>query len=224
VAIVRSVLLIAIVGLVVSTSPAAAATPRGATVAYLGCSQSNNAVEGYRALGGRRIPAVVEAYSGHTIQVWAMGIPPAGQTPTTTGWRAFWDSQQRHPSTVVWWQLCTRAHDDPALNDNAALQVRAAILRFSPPGTTIYVSAQNDYVAPHVCSITGPQGPSSMRALAAQLVSDGLALAGPDVGNLASIQPKPSRPMGDQTQPDGCHANPNGETQVLGPPLQRFFG
>jgi hypothetical protein len=211
-------------GVSASATPAPPPPPAASTVGYIGCSQSVGAVTGYLTVGGHRFWGPEAAYGGGTVQAWADAIPAPGATRFNGRWGAFIKHQSQRPAAIIWWQLCTKASDNPAMNSSAAAAVRDAILRFSPPGTVIYVSAQNGYIAPHVCSVTGPTGPSRMQSLADDLVAKGLALAGPSVGNLASVEQTPSRPAADQTLADGCHPNAAGETNVLGPRLVRFFG
>jgi hypothetical protein len=193
-------------------------------VGYAGCSQTIGAVKGYKTDGGTRMWPIVE-FGGGTVQTWASQIAAPG-APLKGYWAVFEGAQQQQPASEIWWQLCTHPpnEEDDAGNSAAASRVRAELLRLSPPGTKIYVSAQNAYVAPHVCGITGPDGPSRMQALANQLVAQGLAQAGPNVGALHSVDQTPSVPSGDETVDDGCHPNESGQRNVLGPPMRDFFG
>jgi hypothetical protein len=193
-------------------------------VGYVGCSQTDGAVIGYEADGGTHMwPEPELPYGGGTVQAWAKEIAGPGE-PLHGHWAQFEGQQQKRPASVVWWQLCTRKDDDQATNTTDAARVRDEIVRLSPPGTVIEVSAQNAYVAPHVCGITGSDGPSRMQTLADQLVAQGLAQQGPNVGALHSKYGAPSQPPGDETIDDGCHPNDAGERNVLGPPLLAFFG
>jgi hypothetical protein len=132
---------------------------------------------------------------------------------------------------VIWWSLCTHpeAIESDAANYSAALKVLANIEK-RIPGVTVYASALNSYVAPHVCSLTGANGPSRMQALAERLASEGRLRLGPNVGSLRSWERDgdPNNSAGataanDQTVDDGCHPNRIGEA-LLGNSLIKFFG
>jgi hypothetical protein len=183
-------------------------------VGYVGCSMTKNAVEGYHAIGGQKFWPVIQSYGGGSVYWWARGI---GKNDVM--WNDFKAYLAAQPPSKIWVQWCTRAGESQQLNQQSALKVIAEIKRLAP-GVPIYVSAQPGYYLPHSCSVSGIDGPLRMELLARQTV----ALPGPDMGDLKSKYQAPSIPPGDETHPDGCHANPFGRETVLGPRLKAFFG
>jgi hypothetical protein len=186
-------------------------------VGYVGCSQALNAVEGYQLVGGKRFWPLLPEYGGGTVINWANGIGKNDHR-----WVAFKGQLAARPPSQIWVQWCTKALESYEESVVAAPKVIAEIRRLAP-NARIFVSAQNGYWLPHFCSISGLNGPLRMQLLAL-LTRTGLALPGPDVGMLKSKYQQKSIPAGDQTVPDGCHANTRGKTQVLGPRLKLFFG
>lgn len=183
-------------------------------VGYVGCSMTKNAVEGYHEIGGTKFWPTIQSYGGGSVFWWARGIGKADPM-----WNDFKHYLAVQPPSKIWVQWCTRAGETQAMNQEAAPKVIAEIRRLAP-GVPIYVSAQPGYFLPHSCSISGLDGPFRMEMLARQTV----ALPGPDMGDLKSKYQAPSIPPGDETHPDGCHANPTGRAKVLGPKLKTFFG
>lgn len=188
-------------------------------VGYVGCSVSNNAVSGYHLIGGTRFWPVIGSYGGGSLQDWAAGIGHRNDRR----WADFQSYLATEPPSQIWVQWCSRIGENHATDHRAAADVILEIKRLAP-GVPIYVSAQNDYVWPHICAITGPDGPPRMRALSNIETVVRQAKLGPNVGSLRSRYGIPSIPAGDETTPDGCHANRAGETRVLGPALKKFFG
>lgn len=174
-------------------------------VAYVGCSLTRGAVDGYHEVGGTRLWPASGKYSGGTIGRWAQGLTDASRF-----WGEFQSFQEAKPAQTVWWQLCTHDETDDGRNYTFALKVLDEIRR-RIPGVTVYVSAENGWEPPHVCKLTGPDGPARMRALADRLVSEKRALPGPDVGDLRL----------DETTADGCHPNEKGQS-VIGAKLAAF--
>jgi len=186
--------------------PGAPPTTGTVTVAYVGCSNTQQTVAGYHAAGGRRLWPAIQAYGGGTVVSWGRSVSGGGDL-----WPSFAANLAAQPAPAVWWQLCIRAGEDDASSYAEALNVRAELSR-RVPSATVYVSAINGFVAPHICNIAGASGPDRAAALAARLVAEGRSLPGPVVGNL--------RP--DQTA-DGCHPNVDGQ-RLLGGAVLAFFG
>lgn len=210
------------------TSPPSTTPPSGGTaIGYVGCSNSAGAVDGYHLDGGTAMWPFIRNYGGGTVTVWANEIGTNGQH-----WSAFTKQQQANPSTTFWFQLCRLASENgqPIV---AQAQAVIAEIRRRVPGATVYVSALNDWVAPHVCPICGLGTPADMQADADELVASGDALAGPHLAALMSYCQQGSAqcgtssagatPNNNQTQPDGCHPNTSGKV-ALGGPLLSFFG
>ena len=191
----------------------APATP---VVGYVGCSNTAQTVAGARVDGYEHMWPNLR-YGGGTIQSWASGV----------NWRSFDMAQARYPAAVVWFQLCELGRDH--ISGEASLQTALVVIdgiRARIPGVAIYVSAINDYVAPHVAPKLGVNGPQNMRDLAASLVSGGYALAGPDVGSIVSMYQTPSAGASaatNETETDGTHPNLAGQAH-LGQALVAFFG
>ncbi len=118
----------------------------------------------------------------------------------------------RGATTVVWFELLSHGNEDYTTVYNAAVSVLAEIRR-RIPGVTIYISGMNGYVQPQICSGVTPEAPPQMRQIAAQLVAEGRALAGPLMPELTTTQ---------TTSGAGCHANNTGKP-ILGNILVDFF-
>lgn len=182
-------------------------------VGYLGCSQTTGAVEGYHNDGGDRLWPTIE-YGGGSISRWATVSDDDARY-----WGAFRANLKSRPSSVIWWQLCVQGGGVQTNYDNA-LTVLHRLRGFIASGTKIYVSAQNDYVPPHVCSISGPDGPETAQKVADKLVGEPDVYAGPKMTALRGPDSAGSGPT--QTK-DSCHPNDAGE-KVLGEDLLEFFG
>jgi hypothetical protein len=177
-------------------------------------------IAGYKQVGGTQFWPAMTAYNGGTMRVWASEI----NLPNSHLWNAFADALAATPTDQIWFQGCEGVGDDPANGHADALAVIAEI-RERIPGATIYFSAINDYVAPHVCDSIGPSAPANVRVLRDQLVAEGHVLLGPDMGSLISSYQTPSAGAtlaNDQTLPDGCHPNKAGKAYV-GQRLLGFF-
>lgn len=169
-------------------------------------------MHGYVRLGGTRFwTSSEQVYSGGDLESW-----------TGDGdrfWGVFENFLAERPTTTLWWQLCTHVQQSDAEQYANALTVLDGIERRAPDAT-VYVSAQNGYVPPHVCPASGPEGPGRMQELADRLVAEGRAQAGPDVGDLRGSD---STGGGEnEVADDGCHANEPGSL-VLGQALADFF-
>jgi hypothetical protein len=177
-----------------------------ATIGYVGCSNSAASVDGYHMVGGTEMWPFIRNYGGGTIHVWASEIATGGQH-----WSAFTRQLQLQPVSVFWFQLCPR--EDELGGDNLGdAEAVIAELQRRVPDATIYVSALNDFEEP--CPICGPDGPAVTRDIRDQLVAEGSALLGPDMGTLLVSQVNPQ---------DGCHPNTSGR-ESLGDALLTFFG
>ncbi|MGZ8184383.1 MAG: thrombospondin type 3 repeat-containing protein [Methylobacter sp.] len=180
-----------------------------AQIGYVGCSMTEDTVEGYHDLGGTSLwPDAEGVYGGGGVTEWASALNDSSRY-----WFWFQETLNDHPETsMVWWQLCTSADEEGS--DQQLLEDARAIrdeIRRRAPNATIYVSSQPDY-ADQVCKIAGPDGPQKMQDLAAQLVSEGGVETGPVIGPLTS----------DQVGNDGCHANTEGKV-FMGQQLMEFF-
>jgi hypothetical protein len=215
---VRKLLIVPLVMMLAFAFAPANAAPVGGYVGYLGCSQTKNAVHGYQAIGGKRFWPVIGVYGGGSIQAWAARIGPSDGR-----WAAFMYYLANEHPTEIWVQWCTKTSENHSLDLAASIKVLNEVHHLAPL-VPVFVSAQNDYVIPHYCQISGPDGPRRMQLIALQDVLRAKAHKGPDVGSLRSKYQNPSIIKGDQTVPDGCHANEAGAREVLGPALRAFFG
>jgi hypothetical protein len=190
-------------------------------VGYLGCSNSTSSVEGYKIVGGIRMWPATKDYGSASVHVLATQIGSA----TSKAWKAFKATFANNPGTdEVWFQACSLAAESSLLNHDDAVAVLAEI-RHLIPGVTVYFSAINDWVSPHVCTIAGANGPSDMRVLRDSIVAENQALLGPDLGSLISKYQIPSTgatKATNQTDTDGCHPNAAGKNYV-GQRLLNFF-
>jgi hypothetical protein len=194
-----------------------------APIGFIGCSNSRDAVDGYGAVGGAQIwHPLGHPYGGGTVLAWGEGVG----NPSSKYWKGFDEMRAANPGTqTIWWSMCTHPWESDAENYSAALAIREELER-RIPGTTVYVSALNGYVPPHVCGLTGVDGPARMQALADRLVHEGRALPGPDVGDLISVYKTPSvgaTATNNETVEDGCHPNVERGEPKLGRTLLSFF-
>jgi hypothetical protein len=208
-----------------STSTTTRPPPDSGPVGYVGCSNSAAAVNGYHVVGGNRFWPLLRDYGGGSVTQWAEGIGG----PANRFWSAFTRQQEQTPAHVFWLQLCPIATENQD-NDDEALAIVAEIRR-RVPDAVVYISALNDWVAPHVCAICGAQGPENMRADAAEVIATGEALKGPRLPALevrcsdreCGVSSAGATTQNNQVEPDGCHPNESGEI-LLGETLKRFFG
>jgi hypothetical protein len=198
---------------VTASTPAAARAqgppPAGGTVGYLGCSMTRDSVAAYRHMGGRRLWETID-YGGGGLARWENGKYHAPY------WARFDAALAAHPETAeIWWQLCL---NNETGDESDAVLYRLALsvldqLRSRVGTMPVVVSPQPDYVPPHVCKLTGADGPRRMRELADRLAREGLVLRGPD---FPALQPSQLR--------DRCHPNDEG-APLLGAVLaERFAG
>jgi len=176
-----------------------------AEVGYIGCSMTMGAVDGALDLGSTIFWSTKPDYGGGGVWQWA-------QSFSNKFWTAFQTAYNAQPVNVIWWQLCSLdAYKNNETYDNALLVIDE--LKSRIPGVTVYVSAQPVYdPVDHVCTLAGESGPTRMATLAAQLTTNGEALAGPVTGPLNYPE---------QTK-DSCHPNASGE-QLMGQQVIDFF-
>jgi len=180
-----------------------------ATIGYLGCSMTMHAVEGAIALGDTVFWNPVPVYDGGGVYVWAKNLSDT----TSSYWSEFQKAYNAQPTKTLWWELCAVSKDAANETYDNALKVLNEIKR-RIPGVTVYVSAQPSYTpSSHECSIAGIGGQSRMAGIASQLIANGKALTGPNMGPLA---------YPGQTISDGCHANTSGK-QLMGQQVIDFF-
>lgn len=181
-------------------------------VGYVGCSNTYMEVGGYHADGGQALWASNSAYSTGTVIRWATDPSPL--------WDAFDQMEAARPTATVWWNLCIHLPETDADSYTAAL-TDISIMQAKIPGVVIYASALQPYVAPHVCSACGADGPARAQTLVDRLVSEGRVLAGP---TLPALRGPDSAGTGkNELQSDGCHPNNLGQT-IEGQTLLSFFG
>lgn len=179
----------------------------GGPIGYIGCSMSQNAVRGYQMLGSDRMWPANAPYGGGSLGRWADGIDRA----RTRYWEGVEEYVDAEPATtVVWFNLCT-IRGAPIDNADTAELIMDEVRTFLPDAI-FYVSGQPAYSGGHVCDLAGATGPEQMHDVASELVSRGVASAGPVMG-----------PLSADLTGDGCHANEEGQL-LLGQQLLDFFG
>lgn len=202
-------------------------------IGFVGCSNIRDSVQGYQDNSGTKFWVPVDdTYAGGTVVKWG--------NLSSSYWTEFDQFLNNYPSTkTIWWGLCTYSSDreSNAENTSAAKKVLAQI-KARIPGVTIYVSAMNDYVSPHICRLTGSDGPSRMRTLASTLVANEGLKTGPAMGSLIYydldtsdqqsgspyfVNSSGATASNNQTKDDGCHPNDAGDI-YLGSKLISFFG
>lgn len=179
------------------------------TIGYIGCSNTSQAVMGYRLVGGVAMWEVTEdtvhGFDGGAVVDWAKNAEKGNKF-----WRTFDKYLTANPNTEkIWWQMCVRHQDAPSLAD--ALEVVAAAQR-RIPGVTMYVSSLPSYIS-NVCGITGVDGIERGKALARELASKS---EGVELGPEFAAHEK------GEIEEDGCHLNEAGMRNV-GEQLKQFF-
>ena len=206
-----AILVVCAIGAGATAAPAPGLLGRVLKVGYLGCSQTTGSVQGYHSLGGARLWHTIE-YGGGAINRWS--------APNSTYWQRFDAAYRAHPALTIWWQLCVLA-GGVEYNVSQARLVLAQI-RLHAPGSVIYVSGQNGYVAPHRCNLGPPNAALIAETVATRLIAGGGGvLRGPKMSDLRG--PDSAGPGPTETDAGGCHPNALGRTK-LGANLRAFFG
>jgi hypothetical protein len=136
-------------------------------VAYIGCSNSSLAVDGYHMDGGTRMWPATKAYNGGTVLSWTK--------PGTRYWPAFDHLNATYPgATQLWFQPCVRSGESPTNSILAACQI-VATAKLEIPGVTVYVSALSEYASGYGVR----SDVATSEAIRDDLVLSGVALAGP---------------------------------------------
>lgn len=179
------------------------------TIGYMGCSNTSQAVAGYRLVGGTQIWDIPEGhmhdFDGGAVDDWVRDIESESRF-----WPKFEEYLAANPNTkTIWWQMCVRHTDTPTLQD--ALQVVAAAQE-RIPGVKVYVSSLPSYVN-NVCEITGVEGIERGKVLAEQLAA---------ASDVVEVGPQFVPHEKHELEKDGCHLNPVGILK-LGEQLQAFF-
>jgi hypothetical protein len=186
-------------------SMSAGTTSISVPIGFIGCSMSNNAVDGYSDANGTDFWPVQQDYGGAGVGKWASDL-----TNNSTYWRAFQDAYNLQQVKTIWWQLC--ALDSDSTNETlGAVQVIFDEIKRRVPDAIVFISAQPAYSGGHVCSIAGSTGPGRMQQLVDQFVATQQALPGPVMGPLEQ----------DMLVSDGCHANTAGRA-FMGNQLLKF--
>jgi hypothetical protein len=163
------------------------------SLGFVGCSLTNNAIEGYGALGGGRLWGQISAYGGKAVQAWASN--------TDAAWDAF-DAQvaaNGEPS-AVWLMLCV---SQDAITYDETKQV-IANTRLHAPNAILYISGQPLYEGA-TCSLSGANGP----ALSDMMAQDAGEDATQDVIYVGTFGPLTA-----QQRSDGCHGNAEGRAKL----------
>lgn len=216
----------AILALLLSFGASSVSAEVAGPIGFVSCSNGRGSVLGYEAVGGTRFwTPQTNTYHAGTVYNWAhqSGV-----------WDDFNAMDAAMPGAQsIWWMLCM--HDPTNLkwsNETTDTDWPSALyvldrLRQWNPNVTIYVSAINGYVSPHVCTLIGPDGRTRAQALADRLVAEQGLLPGPDMGELISSHQIPSDGATQETNEtlkDGCHPNGRRGQPKLGNVLKSFFG
>ena len=203
----RTVLLLAVAVALLGT-PAAVAKDGSQTVAYLGCSITMDAVNGYTALGG-------DDLWQPTLEI-SNGSPERWRDPTSRHWAVFDAALALHrPPSAVWYEVCPQWRN-PSLNVGTLegwLRQSIALLRLRIDAP-VYMSAPPDLdtgVRPR-CRAERDQPRELWQQVIAPLLAAGTVLPGPDMPALFSSEKR-----------DGCHGNSAGQAK-WGQVLVAFFG
>jgi hypothetical protein len=191
----------------------------GGPIGYIGCSNTHDAVGGYEEVGGKRFWPIIGEYKGGTVLNWSGEIG----NPSSVYWSQFKSHLAETPTKILWFQFCSHPDETEEAVYTGAVAILAEVQRLDP-GATVYVSPINGFVAPHVCDLTGPDGPTQMKAVADRLAAEGKARRGPDIGDLYSFggrKPSAGATAATNQTADDCHPNAAGRA-VLGANLRAF--
>ena len=184
-------------------TPAVSAKYTENSVGYVGCSNSQMSVQGYRLNNAKNRIWPDYDTGGKGMDEWA--------NPNDSAWNGFDQKVKTYGQPVaVWVQIC-----QVSFNDSLGV-IKKAIdnLKQHAPSTTVYISAINSYSPPDVCPTIGPFQ-SGLAGMAQSAVQSGLGLAGPNLGPLTQSQVA-SDYFGT------CHPNDSGKV-FLGKQLGDFF-
>lgn len=173
------------------------------SIAYIGCSNSGQAVDGYHLVEGNK-NRFWNSYrtGGKSVETWSQ--------PNHEAWSLFDQEVQKNGQPkVVWIQLCE--HEMRAV-EYSAIQDIITNLKQHTTTTNFYISSINNFEPKTLCERLGPDATDDTIAFADKIAQEGLAKRGPDIGPLSEAT----------TKPDHCHANDEG-LLVLGKDLVEFF-
>lgn len=206
--------------LVAGSAFPATAAPEDVDLGYLGCSNTNNVIKGYKAVGGLRFWEQRSYNGSMNIQAWAA-------ERSAKKWDIFAADVGRVQPVGIWFMLCAKVkqlkNTEKVYSDSLIVLDKLAAVA---PGVPIYASGFDNYVAPHVCGTIGKDGSTQLTQLADRLATEGRVIREPDFPPLLSIYQTPSEgatPENNQTQLDGCHQNLLGQASD-GNALKAYFG
>lgn len=181
-------------------------------IGFIGCSNTGQTVDGYHAVGGKRIWAVDRSVSINqgAYPPFGGGTPNRWAEDNSPYWPIFDEYLALHPDTkTVWWQLCIKQSDK---FDYSTAQAVLRMLRARIPSVKVYVSPLPPFTD-HVCGITGKNGFERMYGLAKQIAE-----------REEDVQLGPLLPgiLRADNVNDGCHMNEAGKRKV-GEALKAFF-
>ena len=183
-------------------------------VGYIGCSNSQDTVDGYHLSPGNR-NYLWPSYDtgGGSIDKWA--------DASSLYWTSYSAMLTKYGQPkYVWVQLCERAYQG-AFNTYDQVKIMIGNLKRKSPNAAVIVSGINDYSPnPSLCNLMGTASASSpgngvydTQLWADQLVADKLVrIRGPYLGPLTS----------QLTLNDGCHPNSAGRL-LLGNQLRKVI-
>lgn len=182
----------------------------GAPIGVIGCSNTHQAVDGYRDLSSLDLLTAGEL-GGGSINRWG--------NPNDSGYATYWGFfDQRRPAsgyTGVWINVCLKGgQHDGTLSDTIKGWVEHTVeqVKVRDPDIPIWISGINFYT--YACEATGALGPV-VAAAAADWAAGALpgVSRGPDLGPLEES---------DTVRRDMCHLNANGQA-LIGSQLVVFF-
>lgn len=189
-------------GGVSGSASGAAAGPSGtrglSVVGYVGCSNTEMAVQGYHHVGGGVIWPALGAYGGGSIDLWV--------SPSSRYLAVFAQAVRRYPPEAIWWHLCMHPGTTLAQAQAVLGNLRGAV----GAGVPVYASPMAPYAVAGECRMADPAGSLSIYHA---LLKAKAVLAGP---TLTPLSPG-------NTEADGCHPLP-ATRELDGEALRAFFG
>ncbi len=182
-------------------------------VGFVGCSISNNAVQGYLDNWGENFwnpDRATESYSGGSLNAWHTQLT-GDHIEAYDYWARFESMLARYPETdKIWWEMCGSGKESGMAYEDALAILNA--IKERAPGLEVYATPMPEFPETYegVCA-AGFDSTTITENFINQLVQEGEVKQGPIMDVLE-----------DYERSDGCHANEAGQA-IWGQDLMDFF-
>ncbi|MBA3727836.1 MAG: hypothetical protein H0W94_01265 [Actinobacteria bacterium] len=164
--------------LVTLTGPATATEIEPYRYGWFGCSNTWMTVDGYHRVSDANLLWPRYPTGGKSIEKWADN--------DFHGWDLFEENVVTYGIPIVVWVQVCESEERPV----TTVEIRAAIANVLTrvPSAVIYLSAINGYHPVDLCPTLGPDGNLDILQMVDEVVAEGYALRGPDLGPLKKKQ------------------------------------